>query len=97
MMPYHDEVVSLEVFCRMISERLSRDGFSVEIQPGDHLVDDRGVDSLMVLHYVLLLQELGLNIDLATFNSDLLDTKIAYKEWIRGVAARAVMKSSVAP
>jgi acyl carrier protein len=86
-------VTSLEspkAFCRRISERLSHDGFDVEIQPGDHLVDDAGADSLVVLNYVLLLQELGLNIDLTAFDTDLLDTDIAYKEWIRKIATRVI-------
>jgi acyl carrier protein len=85
-----DGVESPEAFCRRISERLSNDGFGVEIQPGDHLVDDLGADSLVVLNYVLLLQELGLSIDLAAFDTDLLDTDVAYKEWIQKIVARAV-------
>lgn len=79
-----------ELFCRGISERLSQDGFGIEIRPGDHLVDDLGADSLVVLNYVLLLKELGLDIDLAEFDTDLLDTDVAYKEWIRKAAARAI-------
>ena len=92
-----DGVVSPEAFCRRISERLSHDGFGIEIQLGDHLVDDLGADSVVILHYVLLLQELGLSIDLAAFNTDLLDTEVAYNAWIRTVAARAALKSGITP
>lgn len=90
-------VASPKAFCRRISERLSHDGFGIEIQPGDHLVDDLGADSLVVLNYVLLLQELGLSIDLAAFDSDLLDTEAAYKAWIRIVAARAALETTITP
>lgn len=96
-MPYHDGVASPEAFCRRISDRLSHDGFRIEIQPGDHLVDDLGADSLVILQYVLLLQELGLSIDLAAFDTDLLDTEVAYKAWIRTVAARAALDSGITP
>jgi len=91
-MPNHgvSAIESPEAFCRRVSERLSHDGFDVEVQPGVHLVDDAGADSLVVLNYVLLLQELGLEIDLAAFDTDLLDTDVAYKEWIRKIAARAI-------
>jgi acyl carrier protein len=83
-------IESPEAFCRRVSERLSEDGFDVEIHPGIHLVDDAGADSLIVLSYVLLLQELGLKIDLAAFDTDLLDIDVAYKTWIRKTVARAV-------
>lgn len=86
-------IASPEAFCRRISERLSHDGFRIEIQLGDHLVDDLGTDSVVILNYVLLLQELGLSIDLAAFDTDLLDTEVAYKAWIRTVAARAALES----
>lgn len=76
-------VESPEAFCRRISTRLVEDGFDVELRPGDHLVDDAGADSLVVMHYVLLLQEIGLDFDLATFDTELLDTDIAYRTWIR--------------
>lgn len=88
---------SPEVLCRMISERLSRDGFRIEIQQGDHLVDDLGADSLVILNYVLLLEELGLSIDLAAFDTDLLDIEVAHKAWIRTVAARAASESGITP
>jgi acyl carrier protein len=81
-------VESPEAFCRRIAARLFEDGFDVELRPGDHLVDDAGADSLAVMHYVLLLQELGLDLDLAAFDTELLDTGVAYRAWIRkGVAA----------
>ena len=83
-------IESPETFCRRVAERLSRDGFDVEIRPGIHLVDDAGADSLVVLYYVLILQELGLEIDLAAFDSDLLDTDVAYKALISKTVARAV-------
>ena len=76
-------IESLERFCLTISERLSGEGFDIDIQPGVHLVDDAGADSLLVFYYVLQLQELGLQIDLAAFDTDLLDIDVAYKEWIR--------------
>jgi hypothetical protein len=80
-------VESPEAFCRRIAGRLVEDGFDVELRPGVHLVDDAGADSLVVMHYVLLLEELGLDIDLAAFDTDLLDTDVAYRAWIRkGVA-----------
>jgi acyl carrier protein len=83
-------IESPEAFCRRVSERLSQDGFDIEIQPGLHLVDDVGADSLVVLYYVLLLQELGLKIDLAAFDTDLLDIDVAYKTWLRKTVERAV-------
>ncbi|MEJ2608968.1 MAG: hypothetical protein P8179_02530 [Candidatus Thiodiazotropha sp.] len=83
-------IESPEAFCRRLSERLSQEGFGIEIQPGVHVVDDAGADSLVVLYYVLQLQELGLNIDLAAFDTDLLDIDVAYKAWIRTTVARAV-------
>jgi acyl carrier protein len=92
-----DGVASREAFCMRISERLSHDGFRIEIQPGVHLVDDLGADSLVILNYVLALEELGLSIDLAAFDTDLLDTEVAYKAWIRTVAARAALKSGIMP
>lgn len=85
-------VASPETFCRRISERLSHDGFRIEIYPGDHLVDDLGADSLVILNYVLFLKELGLSIDLTAFDTDLLDTEVAHKAWIQAVAARAISK-----
>ena len=81
---------SPEAFCSRISKRLSHDGFDVEIQPGDHLVDDAGADSLVILNYVLLLQELGLKVDLAAFDTDLLHTDVAYKEWVGNIATRSI-------
>lgn len=72
-----------EAFCRRISSQLTADGFDVELSPGDHLVDDAGADSLVVMHYVLLLQDLGLNIDLSAFDTDLLNTDLAYRAWVR--------------
>jgi acyl carrier protein len=92
-----ERVAPPEAFCRRISESLSHDGFRIEIQPGDHLVDDLGADSLVILNYVLLLQELGLSIDLAAFDTDLLDTEVAYKAWIRQVATRAALKTGITP
>ncbi|MCU7921047.1 MAG: hypothetical protein KZQ88_11080 [Candidatus Thiodiazotropha sp. (ex Dulcina madagascariensis)] len=83
-------IESPETFSRRVTERLSQDGFDVEIRPGVHLVDDAGADSLVVLYYVLILQELGLKIDLAAFDTDLLDIDVAYKAWIRKTVARAV-------
>lgn len=92
MMPNQcvNEIESPESFCRRISETLSHNGFDVEIQPGDHLVDDAGADSLAVLNYVLFLQDLGVNIDLSAFDTSLLDTDVAYKAWIRKVATDVV-------
>lgn len=78
---------SLEHFCQRISKNLHDEGFSIDIQPGVHLVDDAGADSLMVFYYVLQLQELGLPIDLAAFDTDLLDIDVAYNEWIRSSSA----------
>lgn len=83
-------VESPESFCRRISERLSYDGFQLEIQPGHHLVDDAGADSLAVLQYVLVLEELGFHIDLASFDTDLLNTDVAYKQWISDVVGRVI-------
>jgi acyl carrier protein len=83
-------IESPEAFCRRIAERLSQDGFDIEIRPGVHLVDDAGADSLVVLYYVLILQDLGLKIDLAALDTDLLDVDVAYKAWIRKNVARAV-------
>ena len=92
MIPKHgvSSIESPDAFCRRISERLSQDGFDMEIRPGAHLVDDAGADSLVVLYYVVILQELGLKIDVAAFDTDLLDTDVAYKAWIRNNVARAV-------
>lgn len=83
-------IESPDTFCQRVSERLSQDGFEVEIRPGVHLVDDAGADSLVVLYYVLILQELGLKIDLGAFDTDLLDIDVAYKAWIRKSVACAV-------
>lgn len=83
-------IESAEVFCRRLSQRLSEDGFDFEIKPGCHLVDNAGADSIVVLHYVLILQEFGLNIDLETFDINLLDTDVAYKQCMRNAVAHAV-------
>ena len=76
-------------FCRRISERFASEGFDVNIQPGDHLVDDAGADSLIVLSYILLLQELGLKIDLGEFDTTLLNTDVAYQSWLQGIAIQS--------
>lgn len=95
---FSDEGISSpEAFCSSISKRLSHDGFGIEIQPGDHLVDDLGADSLVVVNYVLLLQELGLSIDLSAFDTDLLDTDVAYKAWMRKVAEHAALETAIKP
>ena len=79
-------IESVEAFCRRLSERLSGDGVDVDIRPGDHLVDDAGADSLMVLEYVLLLQESGMDIDLNDFDEALLRSDVAYDVWLRTMA-----------
>lgn len=78
-----NQVESAEAFCLRVSERLSDEGFKIEVHPGVHLVDDAGADSLSIFYYVLLLQELGLEIDLADFDTDLLDIDVAYNTWVR--------------
>ncbi len=80
-------IKSLEQFCETISKKLSSEGFDIDIQPGVHLIDDAGADSLLIFFYVLQLQELGLQIDLATFDTDLLEVDLAYKEWTRNFCA----------
>ena len=75
-------IASSEAFCDMISERLSHEGFTLRLRPGQHLIDDLGADSLVVLEYGMALQDLGFRVDLQTFNPELLNTDIAYKRWI---------------
>ncbi len=79
---------SLDTFCLRISKALSTDGFDVRIQPGDHLIDDAGADSLTVLRYVTHLQASGLPVDLGEFDTRLLDTRIAYQRYLQNLAAR---------
>lgn len=81
-------IESLESFCSRISQAISTDGFDVRVQPGDHLVDDAGADSLTVLRYVSHLQASGLRIDLSEFDTQLLDTRVAYQQWLQNVAVR---------
>lgn len=81
-----DAIESLESFCASVSHRLSSDGFAVSVQPGDHLVDDTGADSLTVLSYVSYLQELGFHINLGELDTDLLDVNVAYQTWLRVIA-----------
>lgn len=76
-----------EAFCRRLSGQLCSDGFDVEIRPGDHLIDDAGADSLLVMQYVLLLEEMGIDIDLSAFDTGLLDTDVAYQTWLRKTVA----------
>lgn len=80
-------IESQESFCYGISQAISSDGFDVRIQPGDHLVDDAGADSLTVLTYVSHLQKLGLQIDLSEFDTNLLNTNVAYQQWLQTIAA----------
>lgn len=79
-------IESLESFCLRMSQALSSDGFDVRIQPGDHLVDDTGADSLTVLTYVSHLQELGLSIQLSDFDTSLLSIDVAYQTWLQKIA-----------
>ncbi|MGQ7845145.1 hypothetical protein ACUNV4_11760 [Granulosicoccus sp. 3-233] len=79
-------IESLDSFCARISQAISSDGFDVRVQPGDHLVDDAGADSLTVLRYVSHLQASGLPIDLNEFDTTLLDTRVAYQKWLQNVA-----------
>lgn len=81
-------IESLESFCSGISQAISSDGFNVRVQPGDHLVDDAGADSLTVLKYVSHLQSSGFRIDLNEFDTDLLDTRVAYQHWLQTIAAQ---------
>jgi aryl carrier-like protein len=81
-------IESLDSFCFRISKAISSDDFDVRVQPGDHLVDDAGADSLTVLRYVAHLQESGLRIDLSEFDTNLLNTGIAYQMWLQTVAAQ---------
>ena len=52
-------------------------------------MDDAGADSLIVLSYILLLQELGLKIDLGEFDTTLLNTDVAYQSWLQGIAIQS--------
>ncbi len=81
-------IESLESFCSGISQAISSDGFDVRVQPGDHLVDDAGADSLTVLRYVSHLQASGLQIDLNEFDTTLLDTRVAYQRWLQNIAVQ---------
>ena len=75
-------------FCRRLSEAMSSEGFDVRVQPGDHLVDDAGADSLVVMSYILFLQELGLKIDIGEFDLNLLNTDVAYQMWLQLIASQ---------
>lgn len=90
MTPNHtiNAIESPESFCFRISQAISSDGFVVRVQPGDHLVDDAGADSLTVLKYVSHLQASGLQIDLSEFDISLLDTRVAYQRWLQNVAVQ---------
>lgn len=81
-----NSIESLESFCTSVSQAISNEGFDVRIQPGDHLVDDAGADSLTVLKYVSHLQGLGLTIELSSFDTSLLNIDIAYHAWLQKVA-----------
>ena len=84
----NNAIESLESFCSGISQAISNDGFDVRVQPGDHLVDDAGADSLTVLRYVSHLQASGLQIDLTEFDTTLLDTRVAYQRWLQNIAVQ---------
>ena len=75
-------IVSQESFCDMISELLSHEGFTLRLKPGQHLIDDLGADSLVVLEYGMALQGLGFKVDLRSFDPALLNTDVAYRRWI---------------
>ncbi len=81
-------IESRVAFCQRISQTISSEGFDVTIRPGDHLVDDAGADSLTVLNYVLLLQELGIKIELDSFDPRLLNTDVAYQAWLQHIASQ---------
>jgi acyl carrier protein len=83
-----DSIESLESFCASVSCTLSSDGFAVSVQPGDHLVDDTGADSLTVLSYVSHLQSIGISIDLSAFDTRLLNIDFAYQTWLKIIAAQ---------
>ncbi len=83
---------SLEEFCFQLTQKLSSVGFDIDIQPGVHLIDDAGADSLLVLYYVLQLQEMGLNIDLTQFDTDLLNIDLAYQKWACTTEERIVSR-----
>lgn len=80
-------IESLDTFCARISQSISSEGFDVSVQPGDHLVDDTGLDSLTLLSYVTHLQALGLHIDLNDFDTRLLNVDTAYQRWLQITAA----------
>ncbi len=74
--------LSQRAFCELLSARLSHADDPVEIEPGDHVVDDLGFDSLKVLEYVVLLDELGCDVNLDTLDPDLLEVDAAFASYV---------------
>ncbi len=70
--------LSQRAFCELLSARLSHADDPVVIEPGDHVVDDLGFDSLKVLEYVVLLDELGCDVNLDTLDPELLEVDAAF-------------------
>lgn len=80
-------IETLDSFCSGISQAISSEEFDVRVQPGDHLVDDNGADSLTVLKYMSYLQVLGLRFDLRQLDRNLLYVDTAYSTWLQKKAA----------
>lgn len=89
-----DAMESLDSFCATVSRAIASDGFDVRIQPGDHLVDDAGADSLTVLMYFSHLQKMGIPIALNEFDSHLLNINSAYQSWLKAFALRETSRTA---